>query len=227
MAAPISVLIVDDDRAARAAMRCNLDSDPRTRVSGEAAGVAEALIALSAEEPAPRPDVILLDVSPGPDAPDGIDAVPRLREAASDSRILVTSAACDEAVISSALSAGADGYVWKNESASGIATAVTWAAAGRLVVTKSMADRILASVTAAIEHATYVLPEQHRWLHLTQAVRKVVYLYCLCGLSVRDIADELQVSVGTVNAHIRTAYGVLGAASRREAFERLVEWSGR
>ena len=54
-------------------------------------------------------------------------------------------------------------------------------------------------------------------------MRKTLYLYCVAGLSAKEIADELQVSVNTVNSRIKAAYAALGASSRSEAFRRLVE----
>lgn len=223
MDTPVRVLVVDDDYYAREAMRSLLSRDSRTRVWGLASDVAEALELLGGTAALKAPEVILLDVRLGGAERGGIEGIPAFRAAAPTARILVTSVSNDEDIVASALAAGADGYVWKNESAAGIGTAVVWVAGGRLVVTNSIAERLLGEVTGASEHAAEVLPDQPRWTDLTQAVRKVVYLYCLCGLSAKEIADELQLSVNTVNAHIRSAYGVLGATSRREAFERLVE----
>ena len=63
-------------------------------------------------------------------------------------------------------------------------------------------------------------------MELTENVRKTLYLFCVAGLSAKEIADELQVSVNTVHARIKAAYAAIGATSRSDAFRRLVEGVG-
>lgn len=217
----VRVLIVDDDYYAREAMRSLLARDARTRVWGSAEGIGAALGLLQAARDG-KPDVIVLDVRLDGHERAGIDAIPSLRLASPQSRILVTSVSADAALVGAALEAGADGYISKNESASSIGSAVVLTAEGRQVATTEVAEHLLAKVTQASDHAATVLRTDPAWTELTEAVRKVVYLYCMCGLSAKEIAEELQLSVNTVNAHVRTAYAALGAGSRREAFERLV-----
>ena len=109
----------------------------------------------------------------------------------------------------------------EERSAEGIADAVVRVADGRFVLTQSVADRLAGTVAELVLHAADVLPER-RAVGLSEAVRQTVYLYCVCGMSAREIADELQLSVNSVNSRIQTAYQILGAGSRREAFERLL-----
>ncbi len=67
-----------------------------------------------------------------------------------------------------------------------------------------------------------MLPAEPEFRELTEAIRKTLYLYCFCGMSAKEIADELVVSVNTVNSRIKNAYQVLGAGTRQEAYKRLV-----
>lgn len=221
--APVLTLIVDDDFYAREAMRSLLARDSRTRVWGCAADVDEALEqgAASGRRGDPLPDVVLLDVRLHDREFGGIEGMPSLREALPDARILVTSISRDERTVVMALVAGGDGYVWKNESAEGIAEAVARVAEGRFVVTRSIAEKLGGTVAELVTQAADVLPER-RSLEIADSVRRTVYLYCVCGMSAREIADELQLSVSAVNSRIQVAYQVLGAGSRREAFECLV-----
>lgn len=224
MDSAVRVLIVDDDYYAREAMRSLLARDARTRVWGAAEGIRAALdLLLDARDGGPG--VVVLDVRLDGLERAGIDAIPSLREASPKARILVTSVSADPALVGAALEAGADGYISKNESASSIGSAVVLTAEGRQVATPEVAEHLLAKVTQASDYA--VLDADPPWIDLTEAVRKVVYLYCMCGLSAKEIAEELQVSVNTVNTHIRTAYSALGASSRKEAFERLVQEARR
>jgi DNA-binding NarL/FixJ family response regulator len=220
--APVRTLIVDDDFYAREAMRSLLSRDARTRVWACAADVAEALEQISAcSRVDAMPDVVLLDVRLHNREYGGIEGIPPLRDALLGARILVTSISRDEPTVVAALVAGSDGYVWKNESAEGIADAVVRVAQGRFVVTRSIAEGLGEHLAELVTHAADILP-QRRSLAVADSVRRTIYLYCVCGMSAREIADELQLSVNTVNSRIQVAYQVLGAGSRRDAFERLI-----
>jgi DNA-binding NarL/FixJ family response regulator len=221
--APALTLIVDDDFYAREAMRSLLARDGRTRVWGCAADVADALeqIATSRVHSEVLPQVVLLDVRLRDRELGGIEGMPSLRNALPEARILVTSISNDQSTVVAALVAGSDGYVWKNESADGIADAVARVAEGRFVVTRSIAEKLGGTVADLVTQAADVLPER-RGIAVADSVRRTVYLYCVCGMSAREIADELQLSVSTINSRIQVAYQVLGAGSRREAFERLI-----
>jgi len=220
---PLRVLIIDDDFYARDAMQTLIARDTRTRLWGAAASVDEASKRL-AETPARLlPALVLLDVRLDSDDRAGIDAIRPLKALAPEAKILMTSASRDEETILAAISAGADGYVWKNESAESLVNAVVRVCEGRFVLTTSVAERILGKATELSSYATDVLKAERRYQELTDAVRKTVYLYCFCGMSAKEIASELQVSVNTVNSRIKLAYEILDAGSRQEAFQRLVE----
>lgn len=221
-ASPHSVLIVDDDYYAREAIKALLARDERTRVWGTADSIGSALEILATGD-GPRPDVVLLDVRFGNDELAGIAGLPEVASAVPSARILVTSVLRSEEIVLAAIEAGADGYVWKNESGNGIASAVQGVAEGRFVMTVSIAEMVLGKASDLRAYATEVLADEPRYADLTNTLKKTVYLFCLCGLSVKEIAAELQLSPNTVGSHIKSAYQVLSASSRQEAFARLVE----
>jgi DNA-binding NarL/FixJ family response regulator len=146
-----------------------------------------------------------------------------IAQAAPDAKILVTSVISSESVVLDAIRAGADGYVWKNETGSGIAAAVERVADGRFVMTPAIADAVIDEADALRAYAAEVLPGQQEYADLTAALKKTIYLFCFAGLSIKEIAAELQVSPYTVRSRIKLAYQVIGAGSRQEAFARLVE----
>jgi DNA-binding NarL/FixJ family response regulator len=221
---PLQVLIVDDDYYAREALRALVARDARTRVWDAVGSIPEALGSVAAPGDRPAcPDVALLDVRLAEGERAGIDGIGPLRTAATGVRILITSVSADDDTVLAAVNAGADGYVWKNETAEGIANAVVSVSEGRFVLSRSVADGLLGTVNSLGSYATEVLPERRDYAELTENVRKTLYLYCVAGLSAKEIADELQVSVNTVNSRIKAAYAALGASSRSEAFQRLVE----
>jgi DNA-binding NarL/FixJ family response regulator len=217
-----SILVVDDDFYARDAFQSLLARDEHTRVWGTAHSIDAALETLASAD-GPAPDVILLDIHFGSDERAGIVGLPRLTDAAPQAKVLVTSVLSGEAVVLDAIRAGADGYVWKNESGSGIAQAVVGVAEGRFVMTPAIAQAVVGEADSLREYAAEVLPGERDYRELTAALKKTLYLFCFCGLSVREIAAELQVSPHTAQSRIKTAYQIIGAASRQEAFARLVE----
>jgi DNA-binding NarL/FixJ family response regulator len=217
-----TVLVVDDDFYAREAFVALLSRGERTRVWGTAPSVESAIEALHAAA-GPLPDVILLDVHFGCDERAGIRGLPLISAASPDSKVLITSVISSESVVLDAIRAGADGYVWKNDTGSGIALAVERIAQGRFVMTPAIADAVIDEADALRAYAAEVLPGQQEYADLTAALKKTIYLFCFAGLSIKEIATELQVSPFTVRSRIKTAYQIIGAGSRQEAFARLVE----
>ncbi|HEY3764078.1 MAG TPA: response regulator transcription factor [Gaiellales bacterium] len=106
---PITVLVVDDHPAVRAALCRLLESQPGVRVVGTAVSVAEARSAVTAL----RPEVTLLDISmPGTN---GLDAVPQLKHLNPGGRVVMYSLHDEPAYLRAALRGGADGYVVKDD----------------------------------------------------------------------------------------------------------------
>ena len=219
----VNVLVVDDDYYAREAMRMLLSKDTRTRVWGVASSTAEALGLLSNQRAESAPDVLLLDIRLAEGDRAGILAIPLLKSLAPDARVLMTSVYHDEDTVLSAIQAGADGYVWKNESTDGIAGAIVKVSEGRFVVTPSVAEKIQDRMTGLHTYATDVMTNRGRYEDLTASIRKTMDLYCTWGLSAKEISEELELSVNTVNSRIKAAYIALGASNRRQAFQQLVE----
>jgi len=104
---PITIFLCDDVPELRALVRYGLEEDPGLRVVGEA-GDARSAVDQAAEL---RPDVVLLDLSmPGMD---GLEAIPRLREVAPGTAIVVFSGFAAERMRDAALDLGAADYVEK------------------------------------------------------------------------------------------------------------------
>lgn len=217
---PVRVLVIDDDYYVREAITALVTRDPRTRLWGAARGVPDAMASLAAHADTPDPDVILVDVRLAEGDRAGIEGIAALREACSTCRILVTSVDDDDDLVLAAVEAGADGFVSKNETADRVATALTSVAEGRFLLSRHLGARLVGRIADLGSYAE-TLPRPEEAVGMTEAVRKTVYLYVVCGLSAQQVADELQVSLHTVNSRIRAAYAALGAGTRAEAFQRL------
>ncbi len=216
---PINVYIIDDDFYVRQATTSLLTKDERTQVIGSAASIAEALIDLKSSPP----DIILLDLDFKHTQESGIQAVVPLKSALPQTSILIFSASRDEDLIVQAMQSGADGYIWKNDAAEGLASAIERVKDGSFVITESIARPIFGKISGLIgERPAEVLPEGKRYFDLTKRVEQVMRLFCIDGMSAQEIAEALHISENTVRGYIKAGYEIVGATSRREAFQKLV-----
>lgn len=222
MAGRPRVLIVDDDYYVRQALTTLLIKDPRTEVAGDAATPEEALSWLKSGGKQ-QVDVILLDLEFKQGLLSGLEAIPLLRAEAPKAAILMFSMTRKDEVILEAIRAGADGFLWKNEAADGIASAILRVHEGRFVVTKSIAQLLFGKVSDLIGHRdAEIFPDSKKYEELTKRAAQVIRMFCLDGLSAAEIAEKLHISENTVRGHIKTAYEILGVDNRQEAFLKLV-----
>lgn len=104
---PLRVVVADDEANVRDILRMSLQLDDGFVVAGEARDGEEAIRVVTEEQP----DILVLDLRmPGLG---GLDALPRLREAAPNTQIVVLSALPEAEMGRDAIAAGADGYLEK------------------------------------------------------------------------------------------------------------------
>jgi len=216
----INIMVVDDDIYVRQALETLIRRHPQTKPYPFAASIDDAIDILAKAKT--FPDVIVLDIQFQGSKRTGIDGLADIKERSPDSKIMVSSMRRDQDTVMAAIRAGADGFVWKNESGDGIVSAVVKLAEGRFVVTKSVAEKLLGQAIT-LDKYVEILKEGKQHKQLTESLRKTLYLYCLCGMSAKEIAEELNLSIHTVTSRIKMAYGLLEAKSRAEAFEKLLE----
>ncbi len=213
-----TVFIIDDDFFVRQATTSLLTKDERTEVVGSAVGMKEALKKI--KEP---PHIILLDMDLKHTEESGIRAIIPLKKAFPKTNILILSMSRDENLIMQAMQAGADGYIWKNDAAEGLGSAIERVQKGNFVVTESIARLIFGKINDMLgDRPAEILPESKHYVELTRRVEQVMRLYCIDAMSAAEIADALHISENTVRGHIKTGYEIMGANSRHEAFQKLV-----
>jgi len=178
MTKKIRVLLVDDHSLVRRGFRRLLEDDPSIAVVGEGSNGNEA-IQLVGEL---KPDVVVMD-SAMPDT-SGLVATRAILAKAPDVKILMLSMHSEQTLVRQAMDAGARGYILKSALDLDLAAAVKRVAAG---------ERVL---DAALEHPVQS-GEKNR---LTPRELEVLQLICN-GLSNRDIAEKLQLSVNTIAVH--------------------------
>lgn len=221
--AKIGVTIIDDDIYVRQALETLMTRHPQTNPHSFFASVDDAIKTLAGSKQ--KPDVIVLDNHFEGSNKSGIQSIKDIRKLGTGFKILVCSMNKDQNTVLSAIREGADGFVWKNESGDGIIDAIIKLSQGRFVVTRSVAEKILGQAVK-LDKYVEILKERKQYKQLTESLKKTMYLYCICGMSAKEIADEMCLSVHTVNSRIKTSYQLLDAKSRAEVFQKLVEREG-
>jgi DNA-binding NarL/FixJ family response regulator len=194
MSKAITVLLVDDHALVRRGFRRLLEDDTAIEVVGEASNGEEA-IQLAAQL---HPQVVVMDCAmPGAS---GLSAMREILEARPDTAVLMLSMHSEDTLVRQAMQSGARGYVLKNALDLDLAAAVRRVAAGETLL------------DAALAPSVPLQGERGRGL----TSRELEVLQHICnGLSNREIAETLGLSINTVSVHranIMNALGVHKAA---------------
>ncbi len=200
----IRVLQADDHGIVRAGMAALIGSEPNMELVGDAKDGVEAIIKARTL----RPDVILLDLQMPRKG--GLEALPELKQAAPDAKIIVVTSFGDDAHVFPAIRAGAIGYLLKDTAPDEILHAIREAAADRATLHPSIAMRVLAEVNKPAKQERLTEdPLTPRELDILRQVAQ--------GYTNDQIADNLVVSERTVRTHVSNILGKLHLANRTQA----------
>ena len=194
MSAPITVLLADDHHLVRRGLRRMLEDDADILVVGEAANGDEAIgLATSL-----KPRVVVMDAAmPGTG---GLPATRSILAAAPDTAILMLSMHSEETLVRQAMDAGARGYILKNAVDLDLASAIKRVAAGEIVLDPALVP----SAPLAGERSGLTARELEVLQHICH------------GLSNREIAARLHLSVNTVAVHRANIMNTLGVHKTAE-----------
>jgi len=203
------VLLVEDHPITRDALTALLRRNDFT-VVGAAADGAEA-VELARRL---RPQLVLLDLSmPGVG---GLEALPRIRDAAPECEVVVLTASGTEENLLSAIRGGAAGYLLKSEPPDRIVGFLRGVAKGEAALSGAIARRLLDEVR---EGGTRGVPDE---IARSLSAREVEVLLLLDEhLGTEEVAARLHISEHTVRSHVKSLLRKLGVSSRREALEAL------
>jgi len=197
---PIRVLLADDHPMIRRGLMSLLSTLPGVEVVGEAGTGREVL----REAALARPDVVVMDLRM-PEL-DGVETTRRLAREHPQVAVLVLTMFDEDQLISEALAAGARGYLLKGAEQDEIERAIRAVAAGDVIFSALVADRVLRGVTAPAP----ALPA------LSEREGQVLDLIAT-GLGNEAIAGRLALAPKTVGNHISSIFLKLGVATRSEA----------
>jgi DNA-binding NarL/FixJ family response regulator len=206
------VLVVDDHPIVRQGLALLIDQEPDLMVSGEAEEVQSALAAIADS----RPDVLLLDSSlPGPD---GIDLLKTIRSTDPDLPVLVLSTHDEATYAERALRAGANGYIMKQEATENVLVALRRILRGEMYVSDRVANTMLRQIASGAGK-----PSQAPIARLSDRELEVFRLIGE-GHGTRQIAEELHLSVKTVESYQAHIKEKLALQSARDLVQRAIEW---
>ena len=202
----IRVLIVDDHAILRQALRHLLDTHSEIEVVGDASSGREAV---SATEKL-MPDVVLMDmVMPGLN---GLEATRQIRKRAPKTRVLILTGYMEDEQIISALRAGASGYVVKRSDTEELILGIQSVHRGNTYFSSAISEG-----DAVNQYLWQAKNEDSKIGYdlLTSREREVLQLIAE-GFSNQRIAQELFISVKTVEAHKAHIMSKLHARNRTD-----------
>lgn len=207
---PIRVAIVEDNEDARELFRRAVVKSPGlccvgAFVTGEAA---------LRELPSLLPDLVLMDIHlPGIN---GIECMKRIRKTLPRLKVVVVTSEHGDDYLFTALRAGADGYVTKPCERRELAKVIQETMAGGRPIASDMTGHL---VQAAMNP-----PKRRLQAHPSLSTRENEVMALVAqGKENKEIAAQLGLSVSTVNAHLQSIYGKLGAQNRVEALRLAAE----
>jgi NarL family two-component system response regulator LiaR len=206
----IRVLIVDDHAVVRTGLKVFFDLQPDMEVVGDAADGSEGVAMARRLEP----DVVLMDLlMPNMD---GITAIGRIKAERPETEIVTMTSFIEEEKVTSALEAGASGYVLKDAEAEEVAAAVRAAYAGEVHLDPAVA-RLLAQRMRAKKS-----PDEELVEPLTDREKDVLRLLGQ-GMSNKEIGGALFITERTARTYVSNILGKLNLASRTQAALYAVE----
>jgi DNA-binding NarL/FixJ family response regulator len=201
----IRVLLVDDSPLIRLGLKAALEDRTDISIVGEAGTAADG-VALAQKL---RPDVVLLDLRL-PDKP-GFTACREITKLLPAARVLILTSATDERNVQQAITAGAFGYLLKDNDSATLAGAILQVASGRSVLDPTLADQVVRMVkrgpelSAVDKIKTLSLQEQRVVALLTE------------GRTNKEIGDELGLTEKTVKNYLATIFDKLAISRRAQA----------
>ena len=203
----ITVSIVEDD----APLRGILNEWIRSAEHFKCAGVHESAEAALAALPREDPSVVLMDINmPGMN---GIECVRRLKPQMTSTQFVMLTVYEDADHIFKALSSGASGYLLKRTPRADLLAAIRDVHAGGSPMSSNIARKIVQSFqrfNTAPSDSDNLSPREREVLELLARG----YLY-------KEIAEQLRLSVPTINTHIRRIYEKLHVRSRSQAIAKF------
>lgn len=201
---PLRILLADDHDVVRHGLRALLETHEGWEICGEAVSGREAVEMAEALQP----DIAVLDISMP--SLNGLDATRIIRRTSPKTEILIFTMHENEQLVREVLAAGAKGYLLKSDAGRSVVAAVEALAVHQSFFNWKVSETIVDGFLRAGASAEGRGKEEQE--SLTTREREIVQLLAE-GLSNKEVAKRLQLSVKTVETHRSSAMRKLGAHS--------------
>jgi DNA-binding NarL/FixJ family response regulator len=207
------VLLVDDHPIVRQGLALLIDRDPDLSVCGEADGAHSAFHAITTL----RPDIVVLDISLS--GPDGLDVLKDIRMKTASLPVLILSMHDESIYAERAMRAGANGYIMKQEATEKVLVAIRRILQGEVY----LSDRLTSAMLQQFVRGT-APAKKSPLVNLTDRELEVFRLIGE-GHGTRQIADELHLSVKTIESYQAHIKEKLALRNARELVQHAIEWT--
>ena len=207
-----NILIVDDHPMMRDGLAALITAQSDLVVCGQAADAREAMLAIESH----TPDLVVMDISlPGKS---GLEAIKDIQALAPGLAVLVLSMHDESLYAERVLRAGGRGYVMKQEGGKRIMDAIRAVLEGKVFVSEKMSARIMDAFTGhgTKSNTSPVAGLSDREFEVFQLIGR--------GRSTKEIADQLRISVKTVEVHRVNTKAKLKLATSPELVHYAVRW---
>ena len=207
------VFVVDDHPIVRQGLALLINQEADLSVCGEAEDMHTALQAA----PASRPDVMIVDISLN--GPDGLELLKHVRLKCPALPVLILSMHDEQIYAERALRAGANGYIMKQEATERVLVALRRILSGETYVSDRIARSMLQHYLRGTNVAAYspISELTDRELEVFRLIGE--------GHGTRQIAEELHLSVKTVESYQAHIKEKLSLRSARELVQHAIQWT--
>jgi DNA-binding NarL/FixJ family response regulator len=207
------VLLVDDHPIVRQGLALLIEREVDLSVCGEADGAHTAFHAIATLQP----DIVLLDISLN--GPDGLEVLKEIRVKTGSLPVLILSMHDESIYAERAMRAGANGYIMKQEATEKVLIAIRRILQGDVYLSDRLTTTMLQQYVRGGAHT-----KSSPLLNLTDRELEVFRLIGE-GHGTRQIADELHLSVKTIESYQAHIKEKLALRNARELVQHAIEWT--
>jgi len=207
------VFVVDDHPIVRQGLALLINRESDLMVCGEAEDAQSALQSMANSQP----DILIVDISLN--GPDGLDLLKDIRTRCAELPVLILSMHDESIYAERALRAGAQGYIMKQEATDKVLVALRRILAHEIYVSERIANRMLQRYigSSSTGRPSSVGDLTDRELEVFRLIGE--------GHSTRRIAEELHISIKTVESYQAHIKEKLSIRSARELVQHAIQWS--
>ena len=204
------ILIVDDHPLVRAGFSQLIGDTSDLEVCGESADMADGLTQVELL----KPDLAIIDLSLAGGS--GLDLIKHIRAHGNEVLILVASMHDELLYAERVITAGAQGYINKQEAQDKIIPAIRQVLKGKRYLSARMTDRFQGKLTSTTNNKRDIDALSNRELQTFELIGQ--------GMAVSDIAQHLNISIKTIETHQAHIKKKLGLKTAHELTHRAIRW---